>query len=346
MKSSTYICAIILLLVSASSTADPLGTEFTYQGELHFQGAAANGSFDFEFYLFDVESDGVALTTPVQLEDVSVMDGVFTVELDYGTEHFTDKKLWLEIRVREGSSDGVFTGLVPRQKLTSNPFTLGVNNEVSTLQTDVTNLQAQVTFLQNLLEGVTRGIDGDTGEDTLKFADMNLQIVNGLGSTDTANGTGNLIIGYNELQTQWNPTDGSHMLVIDPANEYTNMVWTSTSGVDLTSSDTFTAMPSASVSFDTKGRARDISIHFCGQIDNLTGGRTTLRINVDSAVLAQPDGEPGPILAWDSSFPTTKCMIWVAPDIEAGSHEVVVEWTHDLGGTGSRVGFRTLTVYF
>ena len=34
---------------------------------------------------------------------------------------------------------------------------------------------------------------------TIEFSGVNVRIVNGLGSTDSMNGTGNLVVGYNEL---------------------------------------------------------------------------------------------------------------------------------------------------
>ncbi len=77
----------------------------------------------------------------------------------------------------------------------------------------------------DVLQGVTRGIDFNTGQDTITFTDMNVQIVSGSGATDgDATGTGNLIIGYNELRTFFvdiNDRNGSHMLVIGEGNNYT-----------------------------------------------------------------------------------------------------------------------------
>ena len=77
----------------------------------------------------------------------------------------------------------------------------------------------------DVLGGVTRGIDPNTAQDTLTFTDMNVQIVNGSGTTSGATtGTGNLIIGYNELRTfmdDVNDRTGSHMLVIGENNNYT-----------------------------------------------------------------------------------------------------------------------------
>jgi hypothetical protein len=77
-----------------------------------------------------------------------------------------------------------------------------------------------------LLAGATRGVDRKTGQDTLRFTNMNLQIVSGSGFTDGATtGTGNLIIGYNELRKSGNDRDGSHMLVIGSLNNYTSAAY-------------------------------------------------------------------------------------------------------------------------
>jgi hypothetical protein len=51
----------------------------------------------------------------------------------------------------------------------------------------------------------------------------NLRIVNGLGSTDTANALGNLIIGYNELRDdRFNTRTGSHNLVVGKRDYYSS----------------------------------------------------------------------------------------------------------------------------
>ena len=93
-------------------------------------------------------------------------------------------------------------------------------------------LEAQVAVLMDLLEGVSRGIDPETDQDTITFSEMNVQIVNGMDSTNSMNGTGNLIIGYNQSRSWFDPCPefadcvdrrtGSHMLVIGFANNYTS----------------------------------------------------------------------------------------------------------------------------
>ena len=91
----------------------------------------------------------------------------------------------------------------------------------------------------DLLADVSRGIDPNTGYDTIQFSGMNVQIVNGSGVTaGTTNGTGNLIIGYNEMRNEglasvpcpsdvatelWcNRRWGSHMVVVGAHNNYSS----------------------------------------------------------------------------------------------------------------------------
>ncbi|MDJ0654524.1 MAG: hypothetical protein QNJ40_10245 [Xanthomonadales bacterium] len=115
---------LLLTLFAAASIPAPIGTTFTYQGELQHAGQPANGLYDFQFELFDVDVGGVALDIPVLAEDVSVADGVFSVELDFGAAFFAGDQVWLEISVREGSSSSGYTGLLPRQKITAVPYAL------------------------------------------------------------------------------------------------------------------------------------------------------------------------------------------------------------------------------
>ncbi|MFC1795728.1 hypothetical protein ACFL1V_01455 [Pseudomonadota bacterium] len=83
-------------------------------------------------------------------------------------------------------------------------------------------LEERIAALEALLADVTRGTDPNTGQDTLTFSAMNVQVVSGSGTTDgPVNGTGNLIIGYNESRGDSDCPDGhlcdrrfgSHMLV-------------------------------------------------------------------------------------------------------------------------------------
>ncbi|MDJ0653599.1 MAG: hypothetical protein QNJ40_05585 [Xanthomonadales bacterium] len=114
----------ILLVLSSTAFSEQLGTAFTYQGTLQYQGQPANGIYDLQFDLFDADIGGLAVVAPVFLDDVVVEGGAFSVELDYGTAAFAGDQLWIEIAIREGSNSGGYTGLLPRQKLTAQPYAL------------------------------------------------------------------------------------------------------------------------------------------------------------------------------------------------------------------------------
>ena len=99
---------------------------FTYQGRLNDGGDLANGTYDFEFKLYDAASGGSQVSSTVTKDDVTVTDGLFTVELDFGDGVFTGDARWLEIGVRPGSSTGAYTTLTPRQALTPAPYALAL----------------------------------------------------------------------------------------------------------------------------------------------------------------------------------------------------------------------------
>jgi len=98
-----------------------IGTEFTYQGRLTDGGTPANGTYDFEFILFDALSDGNQVGSPVMKDNVTVTDGLFTVQLNFG-DVFDGTALYLQIGVRSGASIGAYTTLTPRQALTAAPY--------------------------------------------------------------------------------------------------------------------------------------------------------------------------------------------------------------------------------
>jgi hypothetical protein len=109
-----------------ADTLAALGTAFTYQGRLNDGGDLANGTYDFEFKLYDAASGGSQVGSTVTKNDVTVTDGLFTVELDFGSGAFNGDARWLEIGVRPGSSTGAYTTLTPRQSLTPTPYALGM----------------------------------------------------------------------------------------------------------------------------------------------------------------------------------------------------------------------------
>jgi hypothetical protein len=113
----------LMICVVKVIKAAPIGTTFTYQGRLIDNNVAAEGEYDFQFRLFDSDAGGSQVGSDVSIVDVNVIDGYFTIELDFGSV-FTGEARWLEISVRDGDSTGDFTTLSPRQKITAVPYAI------------------------------------------------------------------------------------------------------------------------------------------------------------------------------------------------------------------------------
>jgi len=76
-----------------------------------------------------------------------------------------------------------------------------------------TALAQRVAALEALLAGVTRTTHN--GYATMQFSGVNLQLVNGMGTTYSTNGLGNLIIGYDaDNVAPVNLQYGSHNLIV------------------------------------------------------------------------------------------------------------------------------------
>ncbi|MBI1824760.1 MAG: hypothetical protein HY287_06470 [Planctomycetes bacterium] len=127
MAARFAVCSLIVLVTGYDVVAAPLGTAFTYQGQLKISGVPANGVYDFEFRLYDLGSGGAQLGNMVPKNDVLVENGLITTTLDFGNV-FDGNQRFLEVRVRNGASTGAYTPLTPRQELTATPnalFALG-----------------------------------------------------------------------------------------------------------------------------------------------------------------------------------------------------------------------------
>lgn len=105
--------------------ATALSTGFMYQGRLTDGGSPANAAYDFRFILYDAETGGSQVGAVTALkDDIPVVNGLFSVDLDFGANAFNGDARWLEIAVRPGASAGTHTVLSPRQPVSPAPYAL------------------------------------------------------------------------------------------------------------------------------------------------------------------------------------------------------------------------------
>ena len=118
--STRTIAVLVCVCLATAARAVPLGTNFTYQGEITHAGQPINGTAKLTFSLYDALTAGNLLGTQT-LPSVPVSDGIFTVRLngsgEFGLNAFNGDKRWLEISVNDSL-------LTPRQDLTASPYAL------------------------------------------------------------------------------------------------------------------------------------------------------------------------------------------------------------------------------
>ena len=139
---ATRMIAILFLgaaaLTGTAVLAEPVGTGFTYQGQLKEDGVPVDETCDFQFILWNdaTSTDGVHQVGPRLVFDVDssiggpieVTNGLFTVELDFRAGAFDGNKRWLETGVNcPAHPRGFpprFTTLTPRQPVTAAPYAM------------------------------------------------------------------------------------------------------------------------------------------------------------------------------------------------------------------------------
>ncbi|MCX7858880.1 MAG: hypothetical protein N2385_02215 [Chloroflexus sp.] len=184
--SFTSIMALLALLISIANTFNQTGhaqgvpqastgSAFTYQGRLDNNGAPANGAYDFEFALFNDATAGSQVGSTISLSNVSVVNGVFTVQLDFGNL-FWQQQTHLEVRVRS-SGAGSFTTLTPRQPVTAAP----VASALPGVFTNQSNQFVGVGRNTKITGNEVFGINADFGVSGNSYGGMYVNTVSGNG---------------------------------------------------------------------------------------------------------------------------------------------------------------------
>lgn len=188
MRRTTHLAIVTLLAGLSALTAraqTPLGTAWTYQGELTSEGTPASGPHDLRFSLFDAVSGGNQVGTTLCSDNLPVNAGRFTVSLDFGPV-IVGQKLFLEIEVREDTgldcADGTgHTVLAPRQELTATPYAayaLAAENS-SFLNGRAASFYSNAQNLQGILP--SRNLEGTYSESVIFDHPANVFVGNGTG---------------------------------------------------------------------------------------------------------------------------------------------------------------------
>ncbi len=125
---SLFALFVIGSITTAHAETTPVGSAFTYQGQLYDENKVGSGQYDFLFRLYSHAADTVGYEVGVvnDLPGVQVLDGNFTVQLDFGPNAFNGSASWLEIAVRPSGlePEPAYTVMDPRQPLTPTPYAL------------------------------------------------------------------------------------------------------------------------------------------------------------------------------------------------------------------------------
>jgi hypothetical protein len=135
-KCAGLVAALICLGAGAAEAA-PLGTSFTYQGQLQDSGVPLDGSADVLFRLFDAAIGGTQIGSAQQASGILVEKGLFTANVDFGASSLNGDARWLELSVRSPAGGGPFTTLAPRQPVTGTPYALQTRGLHVTAANDV-----------------------------------------------------------------------------------------------------------------------------------------------------------------------------------------------------------------
>ena len=136
-----FICGAVSINAQTSA--------FTYQGNLTDSSMSANGVYDFQFQLYNTlgNPSGAA----INVDDVTVTNGIFTVQLDFGAAAFQQVALTsrsMEIRVRPGTSTGAYTALAPRQPFTAAPIAIAATKSETATNANFLGNVAAANYVQ------------------------------------------------------------------------------------------------------------------------------------------------------------------------------------------------------
>jgi len=137
-----------------------------YQAQVKLNGAPVNGSYDFQFKLYNsaTPGSGVQVGTTEFLNDVVLANGLLDTVLDFApTLPFDGYRRYLEIGVRAGGDNGAYQILSPRQPLVPTAYASHA------LQAEVAQIAALDSVgTDSIVDGSVKGFDVDATQVQLR----------------------------------------------------------------------------------------------------------------------------------------------------------------------------------
>lgn len=127
MNRPLFLLGVSAAMVSATVLAAPAMAQnsvVTYQGELRASGEPVNDLVDLRFTLWTSATGGFQIGLAVNHRNLLIVDGRFTVDLDFGAAAFDGSARHLQIEVRRPAGSGSYQLLSPRQTVTPTPYAL------------------------------------------------------------------------------------------------------------------------------------------------------------------------------------------------------------------------------
>lgn len=148
------LCSVLLFAVLPLAAQTAQDTAFTYQGELRQNNASVTASVDMIFTLYDAATAGNVIGTPIAMtaansDPVQVVDGLFTVSLDFNAPAFltmVDDARWLAVTVNGNP-------LSPRTKIENSPYALTSQLAYGVLAGSIGATQINATQVQQRVNG-------------------------------------------------------------------------------------------------------------------------------------------------------------------------------------------------
>ena len=156
MKIKIVLTVIFAAVIFGVGNLQAQTSGFTYQGQFEDSSVSqpTNGTYDMEFALFDSEASGTQIGSTQTKNGVQIVNGIFSVSLDFGNSAFDGSTRYLEITVFNSSMPFI---LSPRTLVNSSPYAFQANKATTADNTNNVGIKttAQVVDAVNDVQAAT-----------------------------------------------------------------------------------------------------------------------------------------------------------------------------------------------